>query len=100
VADRVRDRALGRFGGIASVNVNAHAHLGDTAHTCHWVPAFVRGYQSLKICIMPPKSSYSRVPPCVCDDREPHLWGWDGRVYKVDFSNGESGIFFESELDT
>src|SRR5947207_5887896 len=36
VADRVRDRALGRFGGIAPVNINARAHFSDTAHACHW----------------------------------------------------------------
>ena len=41
-----------------------------------------------------------RIPPRVRDDREPPLWGRDGRAYRVDFSSGESGIFFESGLDT
>src|SRR5262249_24156500 len=32
VADRVRDRAPGGFGGVAAVNIDTHAHLGDTAN--------------------------------------------------------------------
>jgi len=39
-------------------------------------------------------------PPHVRDDREPPLWERDGRIYRGDFSNSESGIFFESGLDT
>ena len=41
-----------------------------------------------------------RIPPRVRDDREPPLWGRDGRVYRSDFSSGGSGIFFASGLDT
>ena len=35
MTDGVRHRALGRLGGVLAVNVDAHAHLGDTAHACH-----------------------------------------------------------------
>jgi hypothetical protein len=33
-----------RLGGIAAVNIDAHAHLGDTAHACHpgFLPSFGR----------------------------------------------------------
>jgi hypothetical protein len=41
VADRVGNRAPGGLGGIASVNVNAHAHFGNTAHACHQLAALV-----------------------------------------------------------
>ncbi len=40
-----------------------------------------------------------RIPPRVRDDREPPLWGRDGQAYRVDFSSGGSGIFFETGLD-
>jgi hypothetical protein len=36
VADGVRNRAPGRLGGIPAVDVDAHAHFGDTAYACHW----------------------------------------------------------------
>src|SRR6267154_83907 len=42
VANGVGDRAPGGLGGILAMDVNAHAHLGDTAHACHRVLAFVR----------------------------------------------------------
>ena len=32
-----RDRPFGGLGGIASVNVDAHAHFGDAADACHWL---------------------------------------------------------------
>jgi hypothetical protein len=38
--------------------------------------------------------------PRVRDDREPPLWGRDGRTCRDDLPDGESGIFFESGLDT
>lgn len=33
--DRIRHRTLGRFGGVPAVNVDAHAHFGDTANASH-----------------------------------------------------------------
>ena len=35
MADRIRHRALGGLGRILAVDVDAHAHLGDTAPACH-----------------------------------------------------------------
>src|SRR5579883_3223807 len=35
MADRIRDRAFGGLGGIPAMDVNAHAHFGDTAYTRH-----------------------------------------------------------------
>jgi hypothetical protein len=37
MADRVRYRALRRLGGIPAMNVDAHAHLGNTTHARHAV---------------------------------------------------------------
>ena len=35
VADHVGDRAPGGLGGVLAMNIDAHAHFGDTAHACH-----------------------------------------------------------------
>src|SRR5581483_6440232 len=35
VPDGVGYRALRRLGRVLAVDVDAHAHLGDTAHACH-----------------------------------------------------------------
>src|SRR3954468_1777248 len=42
MADGVGHRALGGLGGILAMNINAHAHFGNTAHACHRFFAFVR----------------------------------------------------------
>src|SRR3974390_522344 len=34
MTDGVRDRAFGRLGGVLAVDIDAHAHLGDTARAC------------------------------------------------------------------
>src|ERR1041384_5728310 len=34
--DRIRHRTLGSLGGVLAMDVDAHAHLGDTAHACHF----------------------------------------------------------------
>jgi hypothetical protein len=33
--DRIGDRAFGGLGAVLAVDVDAHAHFGDTAHACH-----------------------------------------------------------------
>jgi hypothetical protein len=40
-----------------------------------------------------------RVPPRVRDDREPPLSETGRLIFRIDFSNGKSGIFFASGLD-
>jgi hypothetical protein len=54
MADGVRDGAPGGLGGIAPVNIDAHAHFGDTAHTCHQASSrlFCVENRSAKRCIL------------------------------------------------
>ena len=69
MADGVGDRAFGGLGGILAMNINAHAHFGNTAHACHRIFAFVgvRGKSISSASFAPGRSK--RKPPKSATER-------------------------------
>jgi len=42
--DRIRHRPLRRLGGVPAVDVDAHAHLGDTTNASHFIFLWLVGW--------------------------------------------------------